>query len=167
MAWLEQHPASGRYKLVFRYGGRKFKKCLKTTDEEKANGVAVRVRDNLDLMERGILTLPPGGDLATFLISDGRLAEKPSLPKLMPLGEVVAGYVKTHSNGVLEANSLSTIGTHMKHIKKTLGEKFTLARSRFSTRKFSAGPMLISPRPGSGRPSALVKFRMHRENAGS
>src|SRR5262245_28902199 len=109
MAWLEQNPTSGRYKLVFRYDGRKFKKCLKTTDEEEANAVAVRVRDNLKLMERGHLTMPPNGDLATFLISDGKISEKPKLPKLKPLNEVVEEYQKTHGNGVLEANTLSTI----------------------------------------------------------
>jgi len=32
MAWLEEHPTSGRFKICFRWSGRKRKKTVKTTD---------------------------------------------------------------------------------------------------------------------------------------
>jgi hypothetical protein len=35
-------------------------------------------------------------------------------------------YLDTHGNGAMEANSLQTVGMHLKHIERTLGEKFPL-----------------------------------------
>jgi hypothetical protein len=42
MAWLEQHPVAGTYQLVFRLGGVKFKRSLKTIDEREATKVRAR-----------------------------------------------------------------------------------------------------------------------------
>ncbi|MBL8793445.1 MAG: hypothetical protein JNM56_06055 [Planctomycetia bacterium] len=53
MAWLEQHPTSGHFKVCFRWGRKKFKKTLKTTDRQKAEGILLRLQENINLLERG------------------------------------------------------------------------------------------------------------------
>ena len=42
--------------------------------------------------------------------------------------ELATRYIDIHSNGALEKITLSTIGTHMRHIRRSLGERFALAR---------------------------------------
>ena len=65
------------YRLIFRYGGRKFSRSLKTKDAKEAEAVRVRVEENLKLLERGRLELPPEADLVAFLLSDGKIAARP------------------------------------------------------------------------------------------
>src|SRR5262249_1879564 len=76
--WLEQHPTWGRFKICFRWGGRQFKKTVKTTDRDEALAALKRVEENIDLAERGRLPLPPDADVATFFVSDGKLSQKPN-----------------------------------------------------------------------------------------
>src|SRR5262249_9323907 len=75
MASLELR--SERYRIVFYYGGAKFQQTLKTSDPGEAEGCRARLEENLRLLERGRLQLPPDADLPTFLLSDGKVAAKP------------------------------------------------------------------------------------------
>ena len=77
MAWLEQHPTSGRFKICFRWGDQKLKKTVKTTSRKDAEALLLRFEENLALLERGRLELPQGADVATFLLSDGKLTSRP------------------------------------------------------------------------------------------
>ena len=79
MAWLEEHPTSGHFKICFRFGNRKLKKTIKTTSKREAEGALARFEENLRLLERGRIELPPGADIGTFLLSDGKLAASPVL----------------------------------------------------------------------------------------
>jgi len=72
MAWLEEHPTSGHFKVCFRWGGRKLKKTVKTASRRQAEGVLARFEESLDLLERGRIELPAGAAVGTFLMSDGR-----------------------------------------------------------------------------------------------
>ena len=88
MAWLEEHPTSGRFKICFRWGGRKLKKTVKTTSRKDAEAL-LRLEENISLLERGRIELPPGADIGTFLLSDGKVAQKPkaeTAPKPITLG---------------------------------------------------------------------------------
>jgi hypothetical protein len=58
MAWLEQHPTSGHFKICFRWGGKKFKKAVKTTSLNGAEIALARFKENLNLLERGRMELP-------------------------------------------------------------------------------------------------------------
>src|SRR3954469_25045751 len=98
MAWLEQHPTSGRFKICFRWGGRQFKKTVKTTDRREAEAIVRRVDENLGLAERGRFEVPPDADVATFFVSDGKLGDKPRPepvppPKPLTLGGLRDAYV--------------------------------------------------------------------------
>jgi hypothetical protein len=50
MAWLEEHPTSGHFKICFRLGSRKLKKTIKTTSREEAEGALLRFQQNLNLL---------------------------------------------------------------------------------------------------------------------
>jgi len=43
MAWLEEHPTSGHFKICFRLGNRKLKKTIKTTNQKEAEGALARL----------------------------------------------------------------------------------------------------------------------------
>lgn len=76
MAYLEIDSTSGYYLIRFRYGGRPFKRSLKTQDHSEAEGVLGRVRETIRLLERGRLEMPPDADPGKFIVSDGKLNGK-------------------------------------------------------------------------------------------
>ena len=129
MAWLEEHPSSGRFKICFRWGGRKLKKTVKTTDRSAAESALARFEENLQLLERGRLELPPNADIGAFLLSDGKLIGQPvAAPpiQILTLSGLRDAYVGVHSNGAIEKNSLATVCIHLNHILATLGSSFRM-----------------------------------------
>jgi hypothetical protein len=130
MAWLEQHPTAGHFKICFRWAGRKLKKTVKTTSQEDAETALARFRENLHLLERGRLESPAGADVGTFLLSDGKLTGKPAgatRPHILRLGELRDLYVGVHANGAMEENPLDTVRMHLRHLLTTLGSSFAVA----------------------------------------
>ena len=123
MASLEQQGSGGNYRVIFWFGGRKFSRTLKTSKDEEAVSVLHRLEENIRLVERGRLEIPPDADLATFLLSDGRLDKKPVLPTTLNLGDLVATYCKQLPKDSLEANTLCTMEIHLKHLKRILKPK--------------------------------------------
>lgn len=77
MAWLDRE-RSGIYHLGFNYGGRRFKRSLRTRDERSAEATLHRVEENIRLVTTGRLKIPLEADVPTFLISDGALSSAPS-----------------------------------------------------------------------------------------
>jgi integrase len=126
MAWLEQHPKSGIYRITLRYGGQKINRTLKTSDSKEAEAVLHRVEENVRLLERGRLTLPEDADLATFLLSDGKLQQKPIVVASLTLTELFSQYKSSMPQGALETNSLYTVGIHLKHLQRLMGAKFSV-----------------------------------------
>ena len=118
MAWLEEHPTSGHFKICFRWDGRKQKKTIKTQSRKEAEGVLLRFQENIALIERGRLEVPLNADIGTFLLSDGKLTQKAkSAPAraVLTLAELSDRYVQTHSHGAMEQNSLDTVKMHLRH----------------------------------------------------
>ncbi len=115
MAWLEQHPSSGHFKICFRWGGKKKRKSLPVTDPKAAQAILLRFEENVALLERGRLELPTSGDIMTFLLSDGKLASSPKSSLVQPktLREIVDRYLAALSHGSIEANSLETVRMHL------------------------------------------------------
>jgi len=129
VAWLEQHPTSGHFKICFRWGGRKLKKTIKSTGRDDAEAALARFKENLHLLERGRLELPPGADIGTFLLSDGKLNGQPNATPsahILSLGELRDAYVDVQSNGAMEENSLATVCMHLRHVIDTLGKSFRI-----------------------------------------
>jgi len=69
MAWLERHPTSGHFHLCFRWNGKRKRRSLSTDDTKAAEAIRLRFEENVALLERGRLELPPAADIMTFLLS--------------------------------------------------------------------------------------------------
>jgi integrase len=123
MAWLEEDPRYGTFKVAFRFGGKRYKRALDTRDRNEADRLAGRLEENIKLVERGRLPLPDDVDLPTFLLSDGRLAQSPRPPEVVTLDDLFERYRTAHS-GTHEQTTLDTFDTHVKHFRRTLGPRF-------------------------------------------
>lgn len=124
MASLEKR--GNRYRIVFRYAGKKYQYRLKSEEEKDAGGCLARLEENLRLLERGRLTLPPAAHLPTFLISDGKVSERPQAPATLTLQRLREEYQKIHSTGTMEQNSLVTATIHLDHFVETFGARFAV-----------------------------------------
>jgi len=123
MSHLEQRGV-GQYHLVFRFGGRRFKKALKTTQTGQAEAARIRLDENLRLVTAGRLVIPEGADIPTFLLSDGKLNDKPSLSAPFTLSRLFREYLEQLPDGNMESNSLYTAKIHMAHFEQVLGKSF-------------------------------------------
>jgi integrase len=103
MAWLE-HPPSGVYKIVFRFGDRKYKRSLETSNPQLADTARLLLEENLRLVEQGRLDVPNGADLAEFLLYDGKLTVA------TPNGNDSQAHVSTAGlNGSTARNAVATL----------------------------------------------------------
>lgn len=132
MAWVEIAP-SGVYQIAFRVGDRKLKRSLRTTIRKEAEAARSRLEENLRLLERGRLILPPHADIASFLLSDGRVEQPIAVPRPVTISELFRRYRQELPSGSLEANSLATIGTHLKHLERLLGKSVALTQVSTTT----------------------------------
>ncbi|QDU52110.1 tyrosine-type recombinase/integrase [Gimesia panareensis] len=124
MAWLEKKN-NGIYQISFRFAGQRYKKSLKTKVESKAESRKTRIEETIQLVEQGRLDLPDDVDIPTFLLSDGKLNNKPIITKPHTIADVFNQYLENIPEGALEENSLYTAKIHMKHHKSILGSKFS------------------------------------------
>src|SRR5581483_2053373 len=77
MAWLEFN--CGSFRIGYRFGGRKRHLQLKTTDRKDADATLCRFEANFRLIEQGVIEPPPeGADVATYIVSGGKLGGRPS-----------------------------------------------------------------------------------------
>jgi len=123
MASLEQQAQGGNYRVVFWFGGRKFSRTLKTNNEQDANSAVQRIEENIRLVERGRLEIPNGADVASFLLSDGKLDKKPVVSAPLRLGDLAAAYRQQLPRDSLESNTLCTMEIHLKHLQRILTPK--------------------------------------------
>jgi integrase len=126
MAWLYQDPLSRNFKVCFRFRGRSYKKSLKTTNRQDAEIILGGVKRTLLRLEQNLLELPPDADVLTFVLSDGKQAEKPSRPQVVTLQDLIDGYTAACSVGAMEENSLDTTKMHLRHFVATLGKGFAV-----------------------------------------
>jgi len=127
MAWLEQHPVAGTYQLVFRLGGSKFKRSLKTADRQEAAARLARVKENIRLVESGRLILPEHADPASFFLSDGQLNGKPKVAKRLLLSRLMECYRAALPVGSLESETLRITELHVRHFVRVLGVRKVLS----------------------------------------
>jgi hypothetical protein len=126
MASLQQDP-SGNFHICFRFGGKRFKRSLKTTSQRKADAACTRLDKNIRLVDAGRLSLPQDADIATFLLSDGKLDSKPNLATSIRLGDLCSDYEQALPEGSLEKSSLRVIKIHMQHVVRILGKNKSLS----------------------------------------
>jgi hypothetical protein len=126
MAWLEKHSTAGTYQLVFRLGGAKFKRSLKTDTVVEAEGRLARLKENLRLVDSGRLVLPEHADPAAFLLSDGMLNGKARVAERLALSELIERYRAALPEGALEPESLRIAELHIRHFVRILGVRKVL-----------------------------------------
>jgi integrase len=119
MASLEQRGDS--YRIVFRHAGQKFTRSLKTGDPKQAGAMLSRLEDNLRRVELGSLSVPPGCDVCTFLLSDGRLEQRPRPRHLIrTLGKLLDEYQARLPENSVEPTTLHCLKIHIGHFKRVL-----------------------------------------------
>src|SRR5210317_1487887 len=91
MAWLQAGP-SGNYHVSFRFGGRKFKRSLRTKSESEAVGTRLRLEENIRFIESGRLVIPAEADVPTFLLSDGKLTGRVAVNAPVTLGSLFESF---------------------------------------------------------------------------
>jgi integrase len=128
MPWLEQR--SGSFLVSFRWQGKKYRQKIAARTQREADAALARVEDTLSDIDRGRLVVPPDADIATYLLSDGKLAEKPSTAaapsNVLTLAGLAEQYLTTFANGSREPSTLLTARIHLNHIRKTLGDDFAV-----------------------------------------
>ena len=120
MASLEFDATCSKYRIRFRYGGKPFKRSIKTKDQTEAEGVAARVEETIRLLERGRLEMPSGADPGVFILSDGKLNGKTSAERGQTLEALLALYRKSLPKGAKAQTTLNTEETHTSHLSRHL-----------------------------------------------
>lgn len=123
MAWIQREAKTGYWQLRFRYGGREYKRSLETTEEDIADRQRARVEDTILLIKRGRVVVPDGADIATFLLSDGKLATKGPVVSGLTLANVVADYQASLPVAAKAATTLATEKIHFDHIQRIVKAK--------------------------------------------
>lgn len=118
MAWLEKR--GDAFRLIFRLRGRKFTRSLKTRSERAAEASLARIEDNIRRVELGTLEVPDDVDVLTFLLSDGRVEKRPTLPAIVSLKNLFDTYFASIPDGALEQSTLKGMKMHIKHLYRHL-----------------------------------------------
>jgi integrase len=122
MASLDQK--NGVFVIRFRYGGKQFKKSLRTRDETDADGALHLVQHTLYRLTTGQLEIPPGVDPGDFIVSGGKMtapppaADPPTAPSLS-LAALIEKYLAAQFTKA--RSSVSTERTHLTNLKRALG----------------------------------------------
>lgn len=119
MATLENR--SGKYRVIFYVDGQRFTRSLKTKHEREALASIARLEDNLRRVELGLLTPPDGCDLASFLLSDGRIEKKLEMPALRTMHALFTNYFDSIPAGAIEETTRKGMKTHVKHLERIIG----------------------------------------------
>ncbi len=119
MSTLENR--SGKYRVIFYVGGQRFSRSLKTRIEREAIASIARLDDNLRRVEMGLLTPPAGADLASFLLSDGRIEKRLEIPAIRTMHALFENYFHSIPTGAIEASTENGMKIHVKHLERILG----------------------------------------------
>lgn len=111
----------------FCYLGKRHTVTVGKVSEREAEAFAGATDQILLRIKQKLITLPPGVGIDEFVLMGGKTPEQP-----VPTVEAISfsafkqKYLETHGNGAMEANSLQTVGMHLNHFERTLGERFPL-----------------------------------------
>jgi integrase len=153
MASRDFNPKTGKARIFFRYGGKQFNKTIRVKDDREALRACALIDETIQDLERGKLTLPPGADPAAFIISGGKLAEKPSVVSFAAtVKQVFDTYTENLTPGSKERNSTVTESIHARHFQRVLGE-----RRDFGSMDIAALQRYVDKRAAEGVVRATIK----------
>ncbi|PHS12912.1 MAG: recombinase XerD [Blastopirellula sp.] len=122
MAGLEKR--NGRYNIIIRFGGMRFVRSLGTTVKKEAEELKERVERRVRLVKTGDIELPVEADVATFLLSDGKLTSKPVASSTLLLSQLFDDFFTNLPEGNLEETTLYGMQLHRRHLERVIGFKF-------------------------------------------
>lgn len=127
MASLERRNET--YRIVFMHGGRKHSFSLGNANQQMAEALLGGVEKTLLFIGQGLLEVPAGCDLIEFVRSGGKVKEpKRPAAHVSTFAELKDAYLDSQANGVIEESSLKTIRQHLRHLERTFGGKFPIAK---------------------------------------
>jgi integrase len=132
MASLQKRGRS--FRVAFRFQGIRYTRSLSTRSEKAAVAAFARLEDNLHRLELGTLELPEGGDLAGFLLGDGRAkrsrnasaASLPAEPETLTLVALFEAFWRTLPAGSLEQSTITGMKIHQRQLEKHFRKDFLL-----------------------------------------
>jgi integrase len=125
---------SGVFHVRFRFGGKQYKKSLKTRDRADARAALHGVEQTIHRLSTGQLHLPAGVDSGDFIISGGTLQPAaPARPPAPSTRQLVSAYLESQVNSLAESYRYSQ-GVHLRHLLKHLGTAGDQACDRLSHR---------------------------------
>lgn len=130
MASLQQFP-SGNFHITFQFGGKRFKRSLKTKDKRQATSLRARLEETIRLIELGRIELPESVDVPTFLLSDGKSSQK-TIIREANLGDLFVRFFDSLPNGSLEPGSVAMMQIHRRHLERHFGKRLQLKLLKFS-----------------------------------
>lgn len=129
MASLQQF-RSGNSHITFHFGGKRFKRSLKTKDKRRAISLRARLEETIQLVELGRIELPESVDVPTFLLSDGKSSRK-AIVQEASLGELFIRFFDSLPEGSLEPGSVAMMQIHRGHLERYFGKRLQLKLLRF------------------------------------
>lgn len=128
MASLQER--SGVFNCVFRFHGKRQWLNLGKVTKEEAEAVSAKVDYFLLRLKQGLLEIPAGCNIATFIQHDGKPPSpektKQAEQRLLTLADMRDRYFQVHGNGTLEQTTLDGMRQHFSHWEKTLGNGFLM-----------------------------------------
>ncbi len=122
MAWLDRE-RTGIFQIGFKLGKRRFKRSLKIRDEKVAEELLHRLEESIRLVSTGRLEVPTDVDVASFLLSDGRVGKKQLDVVTISLGEIFERYRSGIPVDSLSAETLRIASIHINHLAHVIGPK--------------------------------------------
>jgi len=125
------HKKGDSWYCQFMFKRQRFNFSIGKVEEMEACNVGARADYILMRLRQNLMTLPDGMDIVTFIQHDGKPpSEVPtaSAKREMPFTEFRESFIRTFSNGAIEANTLSTATIHLQHVATTLGDRFPIGR---------------------------------------
>lgn len=121
MPSLHQDPRTSVYRVRFRYQGRQVNRSLRTKDRRSARASCDRVGEMLQLVERGLVSVPPSADPIAFVMSDGRVEQHVTETRRLGLSAFFATYQQRLPPGRKEPSTLRGERLHVRHFQRHLG----------------------------------------------
>ena len=123
MASIHKRP-DGTWHLSFRINGTQFKPSLKTKSSRRAEQSRAVAEETIGLLETGRIALPEGArrsQVTQFILSGGKVTEKPTVSREASLSEVVEEYFKSYTTG---KDELTVAGEHVHadHLSRVIGK---------------------------------------------
>jgi len=120
MASLHLDERTGNWIVMFRWGGRQYRRSCQSQNETAAQGTVARVRETIRLLTLGHINIPDDADPATWIMSDRQLKTKPKAQanKLSRLGEICDAYLADQLGKA--DTTIDAEKRHIGHLKEVL-----------------------------------------------